>query len=442
MLDLRYKTILRVALPLMASSFIQSIVLLTDAAFISRYDTAAFDAVGNGGLIYVTFFMALAGMGDGAQILIARRIGQENKSAIPAIFSSSLCTHFLLALGLFLLAQFAMPGIINWYAKHSDLAFLQTNFLQTRSYALFFAMVTLAIQAFFLARGKTWVVMVAACLTAGSNIFLDWILIFGEMGLPEMGIEGAALASTLADGIGMTFLVCFLIFSGDAKRFGLLTEFNFRRSDFKELLQVGTPLTFQGIVALGTWTIFFIWIEQIGKFELTVSQNIRSIYFLVFVPIWGFAGTTKTYISQYIGKKDLDALPKIQRRIQLLTVVFLFLFFHGAIFYPESLIRTINPSDVHIEMSAQILRFISVSIFIYGFISVYYQTINGSGNTTATFLIETTCVLIYILCCYLFIKVWNWNIYWIWSVEYVYFIVMGILSISYLKLFDWKKKEI
>ena len=51
MLDIRYKTIISVALPLMASSFIQSIVLITDSAFISRYDTLDFDAVGNGGLL-------------------------------------------------------------------------------------------------------------------------------------------------------------------------------------------------------------------------------------------------------------------------------------------------------------------------------------------------------------------------------------------------------
>jgi Na+-driven multidrug efflux pump len=56
MLDYRYRTILTVALPLMFSSFIQSIVLITDAAFISRYDVQAFDAVGNGGLVYITFF--------------------------------------------------------------------------------------------------------------------------------------------------------------------------------------------------------------------------------------------------------------------------------------------------------------------------------------------------------------------------------------------------
>jgi O-antigen/teichoic acid export membrane protein len=102
----------------------------------------------------------------------------------------------------------------------------------------------------------------------------------------------------------------------------------------------------------------------------------------------------------------------------------------------------LNPSDLHVEKSAEILRFISISIFIFGFVSVYVQTISGSGNTGVNLLIETTCVVIYICAAYLFIKVWHWDILWIWSVEYVYFISMGVLSIGYLNLFDWKKKEI
>ena len=442
MLDLKYKTILSVALPLMASSFIQSVVLLTDAAFISRYDISAFDAVGNGGLLYITLFVALVGMGDGAQIIIARRIGQKQEDAISSIFSTSIAVHFLFAIILFLIAQYALPIALDTFVHHRDLGILQNDFLQIRSHALFFAMITLSIQAFMLAQGKTWVVLISAVLTAVSNVVLDWLMIFGKFGFPELGLKGAALASTIADGIGMIFLLFYLLYGGDAKKFNLIRQFSIKREAISELLKVGAPLTFQGIAALGTWTIFFMWLEQIGKFELTVSQNIRSIYFLVFVPIWGFAGTTKTYISQYIGAKQFSKLPEIQRRIQFLTIVFLFLFFHGAIFYPEQLIRFLNPSEEHVNKSAEILRFITASIFIYGIISVYFQTISGSGNTAVSFLIEISCVLVYILSAYLFIKVWEWDIFWIWSVEYVYFTTMGVLSITYLKLFDWRLKEI
>jgi MATE family multidrug resistance protein len=442
MLDYKYKTILKVALPLMISSFIQSIVLITDASFISRYSTLAFDAVGNSGLIYVTMYVALAGMGDGAQIIIARRIGQESKHLIGRIFGTSIIVHCLLALLLFAITQTLIPWLLNTYSRHHDLCLLQNQFIRVRSYALFFAMISLSIQAFFLANGKTWVVLIAALLTAGSNVIMDYLFIFGNGGFPSMGLEGAALASTCADGIGMVFLMLFLLLSKESKQLKLFAHFSFNTASFKELFRVGSPLMFQGFIALATWTIFFTWIEQIGKFELTVSQNIRSIYFLAFVPIWGFAGTTKTYISQYIGKKRFSDLKLIQRRIQFLSFLFLLLFFHGALCYPEKLIGFINPAEQYIQKSGEIMRFIFISILLYGFFSVYFQTINGSGNTIISFSIEVICVIIYILVAYVFIKVCKLDIFWIWSVEYIYFITMGILSILYLRYFNWKKKEV
>jgi multidrug resistance protein, MATE family len=442
MLDLRYRTILSVAVPLMVSSFIQSVVLITDSSFISRYSTLAFDAVGNGGLLYVTMYMALAGMGDGAQILIARRIGQKNTDAIGRIFGTSIFTHFFIAAALFWFIQMIMPDLLHSYSKHKDLSELQTQYIGIRSYALFFAMISLSIQAFFIANGKTWVVLIAALITASSNILLDYLLIFGYGGFPEMGLKGAAWASTLADLSGMLFLVIFLIFSSDRKEFELFSHFSFNLPSLKELFKVGSPLMFQGFIALATWTLFFTWIEQTGKFELTVSQNVRSIYFLAFVPIWGFAGTTKTYISQYLGKGDLGAMKTIQRRIQLLTMIFLFIFFHGAIFYPEKLVGMINPQEEYIAKSAEILQYISVSIFMFGFFSVYFQTINGSGNTMASFSIEVICAVVYIVSTYLLVKVIKPDVLWIWTNEYIYFGCMGLFSMLYLRFFDWKKKQI
>ncbi len=440
MLDLRYKTIIAVALPMMVSGFIQSIVLLTDASFIARYSTEAFDAVGNGGLLYVTMYMTLLGMGDGAQIIIARRIGEERPDAIGRIFGTSLLTHFLLAVILFAVLYWIMPGAVLGYSKNQEIASLQGDYVQIRSFALFFAMITISIQALFLAKGKTWVVLMASIITALSNVVLDYGMIFGELGFPEMGLKGAAWASTIADGMGMLFLVIYLIFSEERRIYKLFEYFSFNFKSMIELLKVGSPLMLQGFSALATWTLFFTWIEQKAQFDLTVSQNIRSIYFLAFVPIWGFAGTTKTYISQYIGAKEFDKIPIIQRKIQVMTVLFLLITFHGALFYPETMIRMINPEEVYIQKSAEILRLITLSILIFGFSSVYFQTIHGSGNTLHSMIIEFSCVFIYTCCTYTFIKIWNLDIYWIWTVEYVYFVLLGVFSLLYLRFYDWKKK--
>jgi MATE family multidrug resistance protein len=443
MLDYKYKTILAVAVPLMISSFIQSIVLITDASFLSRFDTLAFDAAGNGGLLYVTMLVSLTGMSDGSQILIARRIGQENENAVGRIFGTSLFTLSFFAILLFILLQTVIPYFLPLYSKHQDLASAQLEYLSVRSYALFFSIITLSIQSFLYAIGKTWVVMISAFLVAISNIGMDYLFIFGwEDWIPEMGLKGAAWASTAADAVGMTFLLCFLLLSKENKKFKLFTYLSIEWKSIKELIKVGSPLFFQGFLALATWTIFFTWIEQIGKFELTVSQNIRAIYFLAFVPIWGFAATTKTYISQYLGRKDYDSISKIQRRIMFLSFSFLFLFCHGAFFYPEKYIQLINPEEEYIAKSAEILRFIAGSIFIFSISSVMFQTINGSGNTRATFYIELLSVFVYIFSSYVIIKVLKTDIYWVWLVEYIYFICLGLFSFLYLRFTNWKYKKI
>ena len=442
LLPLSYKSILSVALPMMVSGFIQSIVLITDSAFISRYSIEGFDAVGNAGLAYITFYMMMLGMSDGAQILMARRIGESRSDQLGRILNATWIILGILAVIFFVVLTLYIPSWISSYSLNQEVARLQGEFLQHRSFALFFCMITLGFQSFYLARGKSWVVLISAIITASTNILFDYLLIFGIGIFPEMGVAGAATASTIADGLGMVFLVIFTIGAKENKSYNLFGSIKGVWFELKELISIGTPLLLQGFSALFSWTLFFTWIEQMGKYQLTVSQNIRSIYFLAFVPIWGFAGTTKTYISQYIGAAKQQELPRIQRRIQLLTLLFMLLTFHGAIFYPETLISIINPHEQYLKDSSAILRLIAGSILLYALVSVYFQTIHGSGNTVASMTIEIISVGIYTLSVYLFIKVWAFDIYHVWTVEYIYFGTMGLLSYLYLTLFSWNNKRI
>lgn len=441
MLDLKYKTILKVAIPLMGSTFIQSIVMITDSSFLSRYDTDAFDAVGNAGLIYVTVFIALIGMGDASQILMARRIGQQKDELLARIFSSTIVSNLVLASLLFLVLQTFLPTLISHYSAHEDISQGQIDFIKIRGYALFFGVISLSINAYFMAIGRTAIVLISAALVAISNIGLDYTLIYGHYGFPELGIRGAALASTIADGLGMIFLLILLGISPSQKKHQLFSSYPNWES-IKTLFNLGSPIMMQGVVALATWTIFFAWIEQMGKHELTVSQNIRSIYFIAFVPLWGFGATTKTYVSQYLGNNQPEKVSVIIRKVQLLTVFFLILFFHGGIFYPEYLIKMINPDIAYLEQSASILRFISGSIFMYGIGSVYFQTINGTGNTRYTFYVELISVAVYLIAAYLLIKVYQVDIYWVWIVEYIYFAFIIFASVFYLRFFNWQQKQI
>jgi multidrug resistance protein, MATE family len=442
MLDIRYKSILTVALPMMLSGFIQSVISITDAAFLSRFSKLAYDASGSAGLWYITMYMVFIGLGDGAQIAMAQKVGEKNERGFAAVFQSNFVILFIAAIVLTLLVQLGMPALMNYLVTNNELAQAEQSFLEIRSYSFWAATITISIQASYLAVGKTTLVLITSLIAALSNIVLDYFLVFGIGPFPRLGLEGAAIASTTAEFLAMLFLLGTLIGGKLKKQYPVWKENFISKFQLKENLRIGIPLLFQGIVALSIWTIFFIWIEQMGGDNLTVSLNIRYIYFLAFIPIWGFAAATKTYIAQYFGAKEFHQIPVIQRRIQFLTVCFLFLTFHGSLFYPETLIRLVSDQPEHVAKSAQILRIVSGSIFIYGLGSVYFQTISGIGKTRTTFLVECLATTLYILSAYLFIKVWSWPVQWVWLVEYVYFITMGFTSFLYLKWINRTQKEI
>ncbi|MEZ4889928.1 MAG: MATE family efflux transporter [Crocinitomicaceae bacterium] len=440
LLSLNYKTILSVALPMMGASFVQSIVLLTASAFLSRYSTDAFAAVGNAGLIFITMHIFVVGISDGTQILISNKIGKRNTSDIGRLLLTSILVLTIIVSLLVAFAQLFLPDLILGYAKHAEIALAQIDFITIRVYGLFFAMILLPLQAYYFAFGKSWVPFVGAILTAISNIILDYCLIFGNWGFPEMGIEGSAWAAVVSDGVDAVFLVSYFFLSKEHIRQKIFENFKLVKSTLVEIFRMSIPIVFQGSVSLLTWAIFFIWIEQMGKFELTVSQNIRTVYFLAFVPVWGFAAATKTYVSQYSGAKRVRDIIVVRRRIQLLLLLFMFIIFHGGIFYPETVISWINPEYAYVPKSAETLRYISLSMFIFAYFSVFFHTINGLGKTHITFIVESIAVFLYIASAYVFIKLMRLDVKYIWTVEYIYYISMGILSITYLKLVNWKKE--
>lgn len=441
MLDIGYKSILKVALPMMLSGFIQSVINITDAAFLGHYSQLAFNAAGGAGMWYITLYMLFVGLNDGSQILIAQKIGEQNKSGVAAVFQNNVALLFLCAVATTLFIQFCMPGILDSLVSDSALNAAEFKFLQIRGIALWPTIITLSIQANYLAQGKSALVMYTSLITAISNVGLAYMMIYGKFGFPEWGLEGAAIANTTAETLGMFFILGTLIYNRKKDVYGVWSKFKLSASQLMENLKLGIPLCLQGILALSIWTIFFNWIEQMGHEDLTVSLNIRHIYFLAFVPIWGFAAATKTYIAQYIGAREFDKLPIIQRRIQLLTVLFLVVTFHGAVLYPEQLVSMINENEVFIQKSAVILRMVSGSIVLYAVVSVYFQTIGASGNTRVTFIVECISTFSYLFAAWLFIKQWHWDITFVWLVEYVYFIVMGATSLFYLRMFNWTKKE-
>lgn len=436
MLGLSYKSILFVALPLMFGTFVQSMIGIIDGAFVSKLGNTAYNAVGNGSIMYIALFMLCRGLADGTQITIAKKFGEEKNEDIGRVLFNSQIQQLVISGVIFVIFFFLSNIIIHAIVESVPLAEAMYDFMRFRSWGIFFAGIQITLVAFFIGIGKTRIIILSTVLLAVTNIFLDYGLIFGNFGLPKLGMIGAPIASSIAEMTACLFLLFIVLKGPKFRKFAYSLKLKFEVEIQKQLFKLSYPLMGQGLVSLSTWLIFFTMIEHMGSNNLETAHNIRYMYFLAFIPIFGYGAATRTFVSNLVGRKDNHLIPSIQFKLMLLALVSILVVFHGAFLYPKTLIEFINynPSidpDV-IENSARSLRFVCGSIFLYAVAAVPYNSISALGKTKLSFLIEFSAIIGYLLGCYLFIELWHWNIVEVWTVEYIYFGTIGLLSSLYL----------
>ena len=420
----------------MFGTFVQSMIGIIDGAFVSKLGNTAYNAVGNGSIMYIAMFMLCRGLGDGTQITIAKKYGEEKHSEIGQVLYNSQLLQLIISSFIFVLFFFLSGVIIRSIAESIPIADAMTDFMKYRSWGIFFAGIEISLAAFFIGIGKTRIIIIATLLLAVCNIFLDYGLIFGKFGLPELGMIGAPIASSIAEMITAIFLLLIVLKGHKFRKFAFSFKIKANLLLQKTLFNLSYPLMLQGLLSLSTWLIFFTMIEHMGSNNLETAHNIRYMYFLAFIPIFGFGSATRTFVSNLVGRNEKHLIPKIQFKLMLLAFISILAVFHGAFLYPQHLIELVdyNPSidPEVVENSSRALRFVCGSIFLYAVAVVPYNSISALGKTKLSFLIEFCSIISYLICCYLFIELWEWNIVDVWAVEYIYFGVTAVLSFTYL----------
>jgi Na+-driven multidrug efflux pump len=193
----------------------------------------------------------------------------------------------------------------------------------------------------------------------------------------------------------------------------------------------------QQFLALATWTSFFFMVEKMGQEELYISHLVRTFYFLSFVIVFGIGQTTKTYVSTLIAEERQAELKQVMRKLIITNIVGISLLVHGFLFYPQLLFSLFTDDPVIIESGAKVLYVVFIAAIIFSFSSVFLNTIEGAGKTSIAFWIELSCIISYIIFSFLMIFKWEQDIVRVWMMDWLYFGLMGILSLFFLIRKPW-----
>ena len=301
-----YRNIWDISYPIIISLVAQNLINVIDTAFLGRVGEVELGASAIAGLFYISLFMLGFGFGTGAQILMARRNGESNYHDIGKIFNNSI--YFLLALGLalFFIIKIFSPVFLKSFISSPAIYAATHEFLRFRIYGIFFAFMNVIFRAFYISITKTRMLTFAAVLMAAVNIILDYLLIFGNWGFPKMGIAGAGLASSIAEGSAALFFLFLTLRTVDIRKYGLFKRGKPDLAVVGKTLEISVYVMMQNFASLGGWFVFFMIVEHMGERTLAISNIIRSIYMVMMIPIWGFSSAVNTLVSNSLGAKHPD----------------------------------------------------------------------------------------------------------------------------------------
>lgn len=428
-----FRDLWRVAWPILLSLVMEQMLGMTDTAFLGRVGEIELGAAALAGVFYTVLFMIGFGFSLGGQILIGKFNGENRYEKIGSVFYQSLYFLFFLAVLLCLLFEFLSGPLMSLMVESERVAAASVSYLRWRIPSLLFVFVGCAFRAFYVGTTDTKVLSINSIILVVSNIALNWILIFGKLGLPAMGIAGAALGSTLAEAISLLFLVIYTSRLKHREKFSLDKIEPFKWAGLKEIMSLSVWTMIQNCLSIATWFIFFLFVEHTGERSLAVSNIIRNTSGFIWMGLSAFASTTCTLSSNLVGmKKEEEILPLLFRIIRLTYAILLPLLILFCIF-PKSVLSIFTDLPDLIQASIPSLWVLCGSYLFTIPAFICFQAVSGSGKTKAAFFLESASLVIYTLYCLVAVQILRCDVAIAWVSEAVYAIAILSFSALYLR---------
>jgi MATE family multidrug resistance protein len=302
------RPLLLLALPMVLARATQSVMTFADALLVKHLGTDAIAASATGGFNVFLFAILPMGIVFIVQSFVAQLVGRGDSEAAPRFAWYGL--GISAAAGAAALAVIPGIGPALELTDYSPAVRAQmTEYMEIRMYGVAAIVGVEALGNWYGGLGNTWMALVASLISTAVDLFLNWVLIFGNLGAPEMGVNGAALSSTIGSWVGFAFLaVAFYRRWGGAPRGRGRLGLSLR--ELSRVIRFGLPNGMNWFLEFAAFQLVFVnfVFSGLGD-ELVAALNVViAINSVSFMPAFGLASAGAILAGQAIGRGDRDAV--------------------------------------------------------------------------------------------------------------------------------------
>ncbi len=374
------RAILLLSIPAVLEMIMESIFVIVDIYFVSKLGADAVATVGlTESLITIIYAIAI-GLGTATTSIVSRRIGEKNPDAASTAAFQAIFTGVIVSLLIGIPGAIFADKLLEVMGASTSIIEHMSGYTRIMLGGNIVIMMLFIINAVFRSAGDAAVAMKVLWIGNIINIILDPCFIFGLGPFPELGVTGAAIATTI--GRGTAVLIQFYILFFGRKRVSL--SFKHMVVDFRIMLKL-VRLSFgsigQNLIGTTSWIALVRIISLFGS-EVVAGYTIaiRIVGFTI-LPSWGLSNAASALVGQNLGAKKPERAEKavwVTGWINMILLGFIGLIL---VIFPEPFIRIFIDNENVISTGIQGLRIISIGFIAYGLGMVLVNSFNGAGDT-------------------------------------------------------------
>lgn len=390
-----HREILRIGLPLVLGMSAVTLMEFIDRLFLSHYSVEAISAASPAGISAFFFIAFFSGVASYTGVFIAQYHGKGERNAIGAILWQGIYWSLAAGACCLLIGLLAAEPIFALAGHDETVQKLEVEYFSVLCRGGVFHITSQCLSTFFSGRGQTRAVLLVTLTGVFVNIPLDYALIFGHWGLPEMGVRGAALATVIGWATSaLLFAALIFVKKGagrgsppDLPRWGL-RHWRFQPSLCRRLLRYGVPGSLQMTFDILAFTIFLLLIGRLGTTALAATNIAFTINLLAFMPAMGASQAVSILVGQELGRGRPDrAGAAVWGSIHLL-LLFTFCLDMALIFFPDNIFGLFIAGDTDAATAGallangrMLLRIIAVYLMMDALYMVFSGALRGAGDT-------------------------------------------------------------